>query len=262
MNLVDTHCHIDVSAFDADRDEVLERCQQAEITRIVVPGITRKTWPSLLETCKTDRKPGPLLYPSFGLHPVYLDQHTEDDINTLADFIEQYRPIAVGEIGLDFYLPELDRDRQQTLFDAQLAVAAGAALPVLLHVRKSHDAVLASLRKSGVSGGICHAFNGSLQQAQQYLDLGFKLGFGGMLTYEHSHKLHRLAQQLPLDAIVLETDAPDMTGANHHGQRNSPEYLPETLQALARLRDADPHRVAEQTTANAEAVLNFSEKPR
>ena len=258
MNLVDTHCHIDVAAFDADRDEVLKHCQQAQITRIVVPGITRQTWQSLRNICETEYESGPALYPSFGLHPVYLEQHAADDVDALAETIAQYRPIAVGEIGLDFYLPELDRERQQALFDAQLTVAADACLPVLLHVRKSHDAVLASLRKSGVTGGICHAFNGSQQQAQQYIDLGFKLGFGGMLTYEHSHKLRRLAQQLPLEAIVLETDAPDMTGASHHGQRNSPEYLPEVLGALAELRDEDLLTIAEQTTANAEAVLNFS----
>jgi TatD DNase family protein len=258
MNLIDTHCHIDVGAFDPDRAAVLERCRQADITRIVVPGILASTWDSLRTTCETAPKPGPALYASFGLHPVYLLQHAPEDVEALATYVEQHRPIAVGEIGLDFYVPDLDRDRQLALFEAQLTVAANATLPVLMHVRKAHDEVIACLRKTTVTGGICHAFNGSLQQAHHYLDMGFKLGFGGMLTYEGSHKLHRLAKQLPLDAIVLETDAPDMTGASHHGERNSPEYLPEALHALAELRDEDPHTVAAQTTANAEAVLNFS----
>jgi len=258
MNLVDTHCHIDVPNFDADRDTVLAHCQQVGVSRIVVPGILAATWDKLREICDLGSESGPALYASFGLHPVYLEQHDAADIDVLTEYVKQHRPIAVGEIGLDFYLPELDRDRQQALFEAQLAVASDAALPVLLHVRKSHDAVIACLRKIPVTGGICHAFNGSLQQAQQYLDLGFKLGFGGMLTFERSHKLHRLAQQLPLEAIVLETDAPDMTVASHHGQRNSPEYLPECLQALAALRDEDVSVVAAQTTANAEAVLDFS----
>lgn len=253
MKLIDTHAHIDVTAFDVDRETVLKNCRQAGISHIVVPGIMANSWDTLLKTCDSS----PLLYASFGLHPVYLDQHTPADVNRLADYIKLHTPIAVGEIGLDFYLTELDRKRQQTLFEAQLSVAANAGLPVLLHARKSHDAVLACLRKIPVAGGICHAFNGSLQQAQQYFDLGFKLGFGGMLTFERSHKLHRLAQQLPLDAIVLETDAPDMTVASHHGQRNSPEYLPECLQALATLRDEDIALVAAQTTANAKAVLNF-----
>jgi TatD DNase family protein len=254
MNLIDTHAHIDVAAFDADRNTVLEQCLHVGVSHIIVPGIMANTWDKLRETCASN----PALYASFGLHPIYLEQHAPEDIDKLAEYIKQYQPIAVGEIGLDFYCPTLDQNRQRTLFEAQLAVAANAALPVLLHVRKSHDAVLACLRKTTVTGGICHAFNGSLQQAHQYIDLGFKLGFGGMLSFARSHKLHRLAQQLPLEAIVLETDAPDMTGAAHHGQRNSPEYLPEYLQALAKLRPEDIRKIAAQTTANAEAVLDFS----
>ncbi|MCF6336337.1 MAG: TatD family hydrolase [Gammaproteobacteria bacterium] len=254
MKLIDTHAHIDVAAFDADRNTVLEHCLHVGISHIVVPGIMAKTWNKQWEICASS----PALYAAFGLHPVYLDQHSPDDIDKLAEYIKHRRPIAVGEIGLDFYCQTLDQSRQRTLFEEQLVVAANAALPVLLHVRKSHDAVLACLRKTTVTGGICHAFNGSQQQAHQYIDLGFKLGFGGMLSFERSHKLHRLAQQLPLEAIVLETDAPDMTGARHHGQRNSPEYLPEYLQALAKLRAEDINKVAAQTTANAEAVLDFS----
>ncbi|HEC18378.1 MAG TPA: TatD family deoxyribonuclease [Gammaproteobacteria bacterium] len=254
MKLIDTHAHLDLPVFDEDRAAILAHCQKLGITRIVVPGIQTGSWPRLREVCAAH----PGLYPAYGLHPVYLAQHGADDVTSLASTILQHRPIAVGEIGLDFYLPELDRQRQQALFDAQLAVAAEARLPVLLHVRKAHDAVLHALRKTPVAGGICHAFNGSLQQAEQYLALGFKLGFGGMLTYERARRLHRLAQQLPLEAMVLETDAPDMTVASHHGERNSPEYLPECLQALATLRDEDPAVVAAQTTANAETVLDFS----
>ncbi len=257
MNLVDTHCHIDMPAFDADRSDVLKHCQILGISRIVVPGVMSKTWDKLLQTCVSDQ--GIQLLPCFGLHPVYLEQHSLCDIDALAQKIEQYPPIAVGEIGLDFFIDGLDRDRQQTLFDGQLAVAANAGLPVLLHVRKSHDAVLASLGKIKVNGGICHAFNGSFQQAERYIELGFKLGFGGMLTYQRSHKLRRLAMQLPLEAIVLETDAPDMTVASHHGQRNSPEYLTECLQALAEIREEDIDVVATQTTNNAEAVLHFGQ---
>jgi len=253
MELIDTHCHIDLPVFDADRSEILTRCRASGISRIVVPGVAAKTWGRLQEICATT----PGLYASFGLHPIYLEQHGSEDVDALQQQIQQHRPVAVGEIGLDFYLAELDRKRQQALFEDQLAVAAHNQLPVLLHVRKSHDAVLACLRRSAVQGGICHAFNGSLQQAGNYLELGFKLGFGGMLTYERSHKLQRLAKQLPLEAIVLETDAPDMTGASHQGQRNSPEYLPECLQALAAIRGEDADDIAAQTTANAEGVLKL-----
>jgi TatD DNase family protein len=165
--------------------------------------------------------------------------------------------VAVGEIGLDYFVADLDRDRQRGFFSAQLAIARDADLPVLLHVRKAHDQVLAALKLGDVRGGIAHAFNGSLPQARQYIDLGFKLGFGGMLTYERSRKLRALAHALPLSAIVLETDAPDMTVARHRGGRNSPEYLPDCLTALAEVRAEDPREVAAQTTRNAREVLRL-----
>jgi TatD DNase family protein len=253
MELIDTHCHIDVEAFDADRHEVLDHCHQEGVTRIVVPGIEAKTWDRLGKICA--EHPG--LFPAYGLHPVFVGQHTDDDLIKLESLLKAENPVAVGEIGLDFFL-DLDRERQQSLFESQLRLAQSHSLPVILHVRKSHDAVLSTLSRLPVNGGICHAFNGSMSQAQRYIDMGFKLGFGGMLTYERSHKLHRLAQQLPIESIVLETDAPDMTGSSHHGERNSPEYLPECLAALAQLRNEDAVNIAEQTTANANAVLSLS----
>ena len=146
------------------------------------------------------------------------------------------------------------------IFEAQLSIAREAELPVLLHVRKAHDQVLAALRRIRVPGGIAHAFNGSLQQAQQYLDLGFKLGFGGTLTYERSKKIRQLAHDLPLDAIVLETDAPDMVVSQHRGERNSPEYLPEILAALVEVREEDASGLAKQTTLNACEVLGIQEE--
>lgn len=253
MELIDSHCHIDVADFDADRREVLQKCRELGVTRMVVPAVLAATWDSLLQLCT--QEPG--LYPALGLHPVFLDQHQDQDLSHLERYVAQQHPVAIGEIGLDFYIAELDRQRQQHLFDAQLEIARTADLPVILHVRKAHDQVLHSLRRIRVRGGICHAFNGSLQQAHQYLELGFKLGFGGMLTFERSHKLHQLARELPLEALVLETDAPDMTVASHRGERNSPEYLPECLTALATLRDENPAQVAAQTCANVCAVLNL-----
>jgi TatD DNase family protein len=138
-----------------------------------------------------------------------------------------------------------------------LNIAREADLPVILHVRRAHDATLATLKQSRLKGGIAHAYSGSLEQARQYVDLGFRLGFGGMLTFERSTKLRRLARELPLEAIVLETDAPDLTVASHRGERNSPEYLPECLAALAEVRGEDPASVAARTTANARAVFGL-----
>lgn len=254
MELIDSHCHIDVADFDADRDAILARCRGAGITRIVVPAVTAAAWDDLLALCRA--QPG--LLPALGLHPVYLDAHHSAHVAALAERVQQERPIAVGEIGLDYFVAALDRERQQALFEAQLKVARDADLPVLLHVRKAHDPVLAALRRMRVKGGIAHAFNGSLQQARQYLDLGFKLGFGGTLTYQRSHKIRRLAAELPEEAIVLETDAPDMAVASHRGERNSPEYLTEVLAALAEVRDDTPARLAAITTANACQVLGLA----
>lgn len=254
MELIDTHCHLDVADFDADRDDVLAACRAHGVTRIVIPSVDAAGWGNILALC-ADR---PGLYPTLGLHPVYLDRHRDEDVEELADWVANHHPVAVGEIGLDFYIDNPDRARQQALFEAQLRIAAEANLPVLLHVRKAHDQVIASLRRMRVKGGICHAYNGSLQQAQQYIDLGFKLSFGGMLTYERSSKLRKLARELPLDAIVLETDAPDLTVASHHGKRNSPAYLPECLAALAEVRGHDAAELAAATTRNALAVLDLS----
>ena len=253
MDLIDTHCHLDVAEFDADRAAVLARARAAGVVAQVVPAIHRAGWPRLLALCGA----APDLHPALGLHPVYLEQHRDDDLSALVDVLAAHRPVAIGEIGLDWYVEELDRARQQHLFERQLAIARDADLPVILHVRRAHDAVLATLRRLRVRGGVAHAYSGSLEQARQYLDLGFRLGFGGMLTFERSTRLRRLARELPLEAIVLETDAPDLTVASHRGQRNSPEYLPECLAALAEVRAEDPARVAAQTTANARAAFGI-----
>ena len=262
LQLIDTHCHLDVSDFDADRAQVLTRARAAGVSAIVVPGIDAAGWDGLLGLCEGNSDLSPRLYPALGLHPVYLQRHCDADLAALEQALEEprvgHRPVAVGEIGLDFHDPALDPDRQRDLCAAQLAIARNLRLPVLLHVRKAHEDMLRLLRDANVVGGIAHAFNGSLEQARRYLDLGFKLGFGGMLTFERSSRLRRLARELPIEAIVLETDAPDLTVASHRFERNSPEYLPEVLAALAQVRDGAPEQVAAQTTANARAVLGLN----
>jgi TatD DNase family protein len=253
MRLIDTHCHIDVEEFDSDREEVLTRARDAGVTAMIVPAVGREGWDDLLGLCERETD----LYPALGLHPVYIDRHTARDLELLAERARTAPIVAIGEIGLDFFISDAQPERQLELLERQLRIAAEVKLPVILHVRKAHDAALAALRRNPVCGGIAHAFNGSVEQGQRYIDLGFKLGFGGMLTYERSTRLHRLARELPLSALVLETDAPDLTVASHHGERNSPEYLPECLQALAEVREEDPEFVAETTSANAVEVLRL-----
>jgi TatD DNase family protein len=256
--VIDTHCHLDVAEFDPDRAQVLARTRAAGVTGLVIPAIHRAGWPGLLALCATAAD----LFPALGLHPVYLGQHADADIAALERAVADSRPLAIGEIGLDYFVEGLDRDRQQALVEAQLAIARAAGLPVLLHVRKAHEQVLATLQRIRVRGGIAHAFSGGIEEARRYQALGFKLGFGGMLTFERSRKLRALAAALPADAIVLETDAPDLTVASHQGSRNSPEYLPEVLAALAQVRGEDADWLAGQTTTNARGVLGLPEFSR
>lgn len=254
MELFDTHCHLDVGDFDADRQAVIARAHQANVRHILIPAITAKGWPRLLAVCTST----PGLYPALGLHPLFCAHHQDADLEQLHSAITQYRPAAIGEIGLDYYPKDADKRCQQYFFEAQINIAREHALPIILHVRKAHDVVLDILNNTRPPGGIAHAFNGSLEQASRYIDLGFKLGLGGMLTYDRSTKLHALARKLPLDAIVLETDAPDLVVASHAGERNSPEYLPQVLSTLATLRNVDVLEIASHTTANAFEVLGIT----
>lgn len=251
MELIDTHCHLDVEDFDTDRQQVIDHCYQLGIKKIIVPAIVSKTWPTLLQICKQQ----PSLYPALGLHPVFINQHTESDLQQLKASLQQYTSIAVGEIGLDYYIENPNKERQLYFFQAQLEIAAEFDLPVILHIRKAHNDVLKLLKKIKVKGGSCHAFSGSYEQGMEYIKLGFKLGFGGTLTYPNARKIHALAKDIPLEHIILETDAPDMSGHKHRGQRNSPEYLPEALMALASLKNISEEEVAKITSENASKIF-------
>jgi len=251
--LVDTHCHIDVEEFAPDRAAVIARARAAGVAAQVVPAVFAPTWDHLLAVCRA----APGLYPALGMHPVYLDVHRPEHLAELRERVARERPVAIGEIGLDYFVEGADRGAQQELFEAQLRIARDHELPVILHVRRAIDPVLATLRRFRVKGGIAHAFNGSRQQAEQFIGLGFKLGFGGVLTFERAQKIRALARELPLDALVLETDAPDLAPAWHKGGRNSPEYLPEILHVLAQLRREPPDLIASRTTANACAVFGI-----
>lgn len=255
MQLFDSHCHIDVEEFAADRSAVIERCHAVGVNKILVPGILASTWPHLIEICQQYEG----LYPALGLHPVYQHVHKPQDIDALRDAVVKYKPVAIGEIGLDFYIENADRAGQIELFELQLQIAEEFQIPVVLHIRKAYDQVLQSLKKFKIKGGSAHAFNGSLQQAQQFIDMGFKLGFGGMVTFERSNKLRKLVKELPLEVMVLETDAPDMTVASHRGERNSPEYLPEVVEAIAGIKFVTKEDVAYMTTVNAIEMFKYDE---
>jgi TatD DNase family protein len=258
MRLTDTHTHLDFPDFDADRSEVLARSRAVGVREIVLLGVYQPNWQRLWELALSDEG----LYAAFGMHPVYLAQHTSGHLRELHHWLQRLaghpKLCAVGEIGLDYFLPELARDQQQDLFEAQLKLASEAELPVLLHVRRAHAATIATLKRHKLKrGGIVHAFAGSLEEAREYIRLGFLLGLGGAATWPQANRLRKLVAQLPLDAIVLETDAPDMAPSMHPGQRNSPEYLADICGALADLRGMDAQALAAASSANAARLFGW-----
>lgn len=261
--MIDTHCHIDFQDFDQDRDDVLQRCQSNGVNQLVIPAVSAATFDRTIAICAQY----PNLKLALGLHPFFIQSHQPQDLIELDTLLgnntltTRSKPVAVGEIGLDFFesrlVSENLKEKQLVFFTKQLIIAKQHDLPVIIHNRKAHDECLALLRENQVSGGIIHAFNGSIQQAEKYIELNFALGFGGMLTFERSAKLRKLAKRIPLSSIVLETDAPDMTVSQHQGQRNSPEYLPYVQQALADIKGDSLENIAQTTSLNAKQVLRF-----
>lgn len=251
LPLIDSHCHLDFADFDADRDAIISNCLASGLTDIILPAVTSERWPQLIQICQQS----PCLHYALGCHPMFMDQHPEDALSQLDTAIQQFQPIAVGEIGLDFFLSGHDKQAQLALFEGQLKLAAKHQLPVILHVRKAHDEVLKLLRQIPLKGGIVHAFSGSMQQAQQYRGLGFLVGIGGGLTYPRAQRLQSLFSELPLSQIALETDAPDMPFCGHQGERNSPEYIPLVAEKLAELRDESLAEIAAQTSANVRTLF-------
>lgn len=248
--LIDSHCHLDAPEFAADRAEVVARARAAGVSQWVVPAVSAETFAT---TLAMREYAGAAL--AFGLHPVYVNVHQDAHLAELAQWLAREQPVAVGEIGLDFYVPGLDAARQVALFEAQLKLARDFDLPVIVHIRRSQDQVLKYLRKWKVKGGIAHAFNGSEQQAAEFIKLGFKLGFGGAMTYSGSQRIRRLAAGLPMEAIVLETDAPDIPPAWLDRQRNEPAQMRRFAEVLAELRGSTVEAIAAATVANTRAVL-------
>lgn len=254
MKLIDTHCHLDFEAFEKDRTVVINNALDAGVDKFIVPGVTSVTWPELLDFVSKHKN----IECALGLHPYFIDKHQDEDLIVLRGMLKKANAIAIGEIGLDYFDKTLNKEKQLYFFEAQIRIAKEFSLPIIVHARKSHDDVIRIVKEIRFeSGGIIHAFNGSIQQAERLIELGFKLGFGGMLTYEKSSKLRSLAKELPIEAIVLETDAPDMTGAGHQGERNSPEYLPEVLHVLAKIRQQPEDYLAEKIYDNSLIVLGI-----
>ncbi len=250
--LIDTHTHLDFPDFDADRAQVLDNCRALGVERMVVLGVYQRNWQRLWDLTLEH----PSLHAAFGLHPIYIDEHRSEHLTELGDWLSRLKGhpqlCAVGEIGLDYYVENPDRQSQQQVFEAQLQLAADFDLPALLHVRRSHADVIATLKRHKLRrSGIIHAFAGSREEAREYMKLGFKLGLGGAATWPQALRMHRVIAELPLESIVLETDSPDMAPAMYPNQRNSPQHLPEIAKALAGLLKVSPERLAQTSSRNA-----------
>ncbi|WP_144633586.1 TatD family hydrolase [Bordetella genomosp. 13] len=260
--LIDTHCHLDASEFDADRAEIGQRAEQAGVRAIVIPAIARFNFDGVRDLAHAT--PGGAY--ALGIHPLFVRQSRDEDLDALhqavATAMDDPRFVAIGEIGLDFFVEEIasgaQRDRQEQFYAAQLDIAAEFGLPVLLHVRRSQDIVLKHLRrKPRLRGGIAHAFNGSAQQAQGFIDQGCALGIGGAMTFPRALQIRRHAAELPLAHLVLETDAPDIPPAWLHepDRRNAPHQVAGIAASLAELRNASVEAVMAGTGATALRVL-------
>ena len=232
--LIDSHCHIDFCCFDHDRNDVLNSCKKLAVDTIVIPGTEASQWQKQIDLCH--------LYPqlrfALGLHPYFLKSFESLHLVELSQLLNQFQDkvLAVGEIGLDTHI-DVDWNLQLQVFEQQLLIAEERMLPVILHHRNSHNELIRTLKaKKFTQGGIVHAFSGSVEVAKTYIDLGFKIGVGGGITYSRASKTRNTLAQLPINCLVLETDAPDMPLMGKQGQRNSPEYLPEIFESLLSLR--------------------------
>ena len=256
---IDSHCHLDAAEFCGASAVIAEQAHKAGVSWIVIPAVEQANF-SVVAALAADL-PG-CVY-ALGIHPLFVPQASHDDLLALrqlvAASIADSRLVAIGEIGLDFFVPALCepalREKQEFFYAEQLKIARDFDLPVILHVRRSQDILLKYLRRIHVSGGIAHAFNGSEQQADAFIDLGFVLGFGGAMTFTRALQIRRLASQLPPEAIVLETDAPDISPAWLHPARNSPVQLPQIAAVLAELRGQSVATIARQTSDNVARVL-------
>lgn len=250
--MIDTHCHLDATEFDADRAEVVARALALGVEQIIVPAVSAHNFAEVQATCVTY----PQCRPALGLHPIFAMQHQPEDLIILRSVVVAARPVAIGEIGLDLFVRDVNMTQQLYYFTEQLKIAGEFDLPVLLHTRRANDEIMKQLRRFNIHRGIAHAFSGSLQQADAFIKQGFKLGFGGAMTYPRATNLRKLAAELPLESLVLETDAPDMSPIWAHGQRNSPEYIPKIAQVMADLRGVSLATIIQATTQNAWAVFN------
>jgi TatD DNase family protein len=247
LDLVDTHAHLDDRSFDEDRRQMFERAAGAGVRRWIVPAIDRGNWETIKDLCAAREG----AYPAYGLHPLLIDAHREGHLAELPGWLDGHGAIAVGEIGLDFYVAGLDPARQREVFIRQLEIARDHDLPVIVHARRAFEETIHTLRRFKGLRGVIHSFSGSEEQARQLFGLGFHLGIGGPVTYDRANRIRRVVASMPLEWLLLETDAPDQPCAHHRGERNEPAFMTDVLETIGSLREESAEDIAAATTANA-----------
>lgn len=250
--LIDSHCHLDAPEFATDRAEVIARARAAGVGVQVIPAVRAADWPALAELCAGNDG----LYPAYGLHPIYLDEHRPEHLDALRRRLDRGDAVAVGECGLDFFVDGLDAQRQRMFFRGQLEIAQQYSLPLIMHARRAVEEVIQSLRSLPGLRGVVHSYSGSIEQAEQLWKMGFFIGIGGPLSYSRAHRLRRLVAAMPLEFLLLESDAPDQPTASHRGERNEPASVVEVLDVVASLRSEPRERIATATRDNARRLFS------
>jgi TatD DNase family protein len=253
MHLIDSHCHLDAPEFDGDRAAILARARAAGVVAQIVPAVAVSTFDALAQLAAAE----PDVHAAYGLHPMYLAEHHPDDLGRVRDRLASGAAVAVGECGLDFFVDGLDAEQQRQFFLSQVQLAREFDLPLVLHARRAVDEVIATLRRVGSVRGVVHSYSGSEEQARQLWKLGFCLGIGGPVTFERAQRLRRLVTTMPVEFLLLETDAPDQPDQWHRGERNEPANLPGIARTIAELRGVGVEEIAQATSDNARRVFRL-----
>jgi TatD DNase family protein len=251
--LIDSHCHLDFDVFDEDRSEVVTRANNNGVTDIVIPGVSSNNWSKIASICGNNQH----IHPCYGLHPYLADQHTDDDIKNLKQWIKQNHCVAIGECGLDYRKKQAEKKTQVKFFDAQLDIAMDADLPAVIHSVRATEDVIKAVRKRPGLRGMIHSYSGSYEQAMLLIEIGFYISLSAAVSYEHARKARGVAIKIPISSLLLETDAPDQPDVEHNDQRNEPSYLVNVLDCLSELRDESKEEIAEQTSANARRLFQI-----
>jgi TatD DNase family protein len=253
INLIDSHVHLDDDEFDLDRDAVIERAAHEGVGTMIIPAVDVASWSRIHSICAKH----PQLHPAYGLHPLFLPNHAPDHVDMLSPWLADHAAVAVGEIGLDFHAGDLDRGLQKCYFESQLKIASERDLPVIVHARGAIEETTLTMRRVGGLRGVVHSFSGSEQQAEQLWREGFHIGIGGPITYDRAKRLRRIVATMPIEFLLLESDAPDQPDSSHRGQRNEPAHVANVLRTIADLRGETESSVATATTANAERLFGI-----